>query len=169
MRTTRSPAVPFTKSSPNSSASDCVVYPDGKTFQRAPSMSMLRAGMSGELHFGVNAGGVEHRLGSGGMRGLERSCVGRLDELDERARERGLLEHPELALCPRVVVLPRLYALEVLRPLREWHDRALDGERVRHRLETRLGNRLQRAFQIPHETVGVGAVHDLVIERQEEV
>src|ERR1035441_9655254 len=102
MRTTRSPAVPFTKSSPNSSASDCVVYPDGKTFQRAPSMSMLRAGMSGELHFSVDAGGVEHRLRSGGMRGLEGLRIGGLDELDERARQRGLLEHPELALGPRI-------------------------------------------------------------------
>src|ERR1019366_2549079 len=113
MRTTRSPAIPFTNSSPNSSASDCVGYPDGKTLQRAPSMSMLRAGMSGELHFGVNAGGIEDGLGSGGMRGLERRGIGRLDELDERAGQRGLLEHPELTLRVSIVILPRLQALEV--------------------------------------------------------
>src|ERR1019366_9436150 len=169
MRTTRSPAIPFTNSRPNSSASYCVVWPDGKTFQRAPSMSMLRVGMSGELHFSVDAGGIEHRLGSGGVRGLERRGIRRLDELDERARERGLLEHPELAARVLVVVLPRLQALEILDPLRERNDRTLDRERARHRLETLVGDRLERALQVPHETVGIGAVHDLVIERKEEV
>src|ERR1019366_4909348 len=122
MRTTRSPAIPFTNSSPNSSASDCVAYPDGKTLQRAPSMSMMRAGMSGELHFGVDARGVEHGFGRRGMRGLQRRGIGRLDELDERAGQRGLLEHPELALCPYVVILPRPQSLEILRPLRERDD-----------------------------------------------
>src|SRR5262245_25596632 len=117
---------------PNSSRSYCVTRPEGKTSQLLPSISMVRVGILFQLHFLIDAIGIEdllRRAGVGFRQGLRVGC---LEKLEECAREPCLLEYPEATVGFRVVV--SLFAQLLLKPLtiRRGDEGSLNGQRPGH-------------------------------------
>src|SRR5215469_10445930 len=94
---------------------------------------------SGQLHFRVDSLGIEDRFRRRRERARQRVGVGCLDELEERAGKRGLLERPVLAVLLRVVLV--FAAKLFVEPLavRRRDERALDGECARHGQSTVSG------------------------------
>src|SRR5215467_7266724 len=94
---------------------------------------------SAQLHFHVDALGIEDRLGSRCVSPRQRVGVARLDELEKGAGEPGFLERPEAAVLFRVVLV--LAAKLFLKPLaiRRREERALNGECARQGQSTVSG------------------------------
>src|SRR4029079_14662250 len=121
------------KMSANSSRSFCVTRPEGMTRQRRPSMVIVRMGISGQLHFAVDAGGIEGGIGSSGVSARQRIRVRCFDELERRAWEICFLEYPEMTLRARVMLLLPLHSLEESLPLARRDERSLHAQGSRHR------------------------------------
>src|SRR6266576_2364924 len=100
--------------SENSSRSYWVTRPVGMMRHVFPSALIVRVGISGQLHFAVDAGRIERRIGRRRVRARECVGVGRLDELEKGTRQARLLEDPEMALRARIMLLLSLHALEEL-------------------------------------------------------
>src|SRR5689334_13266350 len=110
---------------------------------------MVRSGMSVDLHFLVDACGIHEMI----LRRLEaarqRLTVGRLDELDERAGEVGLLEYPEPAVGFGVQRLTRRPSLEIALPISQRNDRALQRQCAWHLTNPLRGTAQCRASRGP--------------------
>src|SRR5262249_20743913 len=117
---------------PNSSRSYCVTRPDGKTSQLLPSMSMVRVGILFQLHFLIDAIGIEDLLRRAGVCFRQGLRVGGLEKLEERTWEPCFLEDPEatVGLCVVVCLLAQL----LLKPLtiRRGDEGSLNGQRPGH-------------------------------------
>ena len=107
--------------------------------------------------------------GAAGVRALERLAIGGFDELDERAGQAALLEHPEAALGLLVVRAPCAQPLHELLPVAGGDDAIRCIVSHRGTSDPRLGKALQRLLDEREELVGDRAVDDAVIERDREV
>src|SRR5258708_8113591 len=119
-------------SSPNSSRSYCVTRPEGSTRHARRWGLMVRVGMSGKLHFVIDAGGVEHPLRRRCVGARERGRVGRLAELEKRARQAGLFEHPVTTARLCVIVTLSQEPLSEFAAVRRCDERSLNREAARH-------------------------------------
>src|SRR3954471_5158575 len=141
MRTTRPSPSPAMNMSENSSRSFWVTRPVGITRQLRPLAIRVRVGMSGQLHFTIDACGVERRIGCRGVRTRERLSVWRFDKLQECSRQAGFLENPEVTFGARIVLLFALHPLEELLSLARRYERPLYAKRSRHRRSDHAGVR----------------------------
>src|SRR5262245_43216523 len=105
----RSVPAPAMKSNANSSRSYWVTRPDGITRQVRPSAVIVRVGMSGQLHFAIDAGRIDRRVRCRGVGAGQRFRVGRLDEFQKCPRQTRLLENPEVTLEFGIVLLLPLH------------------------------------------------------------
>src|SRR5258708_40152770 len=93
---------------------------------------MVRVGMSGKPRFVRDAGGVEPPFRRGGVGGGEGGRVGRLAELEKRARQAGLFEHPVAAARLCVIVTLSQEPLSEFAAVRRCDERSLNREAARH-------------------------------------
>src|SRR5438067_2457521 len=101
--------------------------------------------MSGQLHFAIDACGVERRVGRGRVRTRQRLRVGRFHEFKKGTGKIGFLEDPEVALRARVMLLLALHALEEPFSPSRRDERPLHAEGSRHyRQATPASGKLSR-------------------------
>src|SRR5579872_6878542 len=106
---------------------------------------MLRDGMLMQLHFSIDAIGVEDRIRRAGMCASQGFGVRGLEELEKRARQPCLFERPEPAIRLRVIVALASQAFVKSVAIVRRDERSLNRERARHRQSTASG-KVSRAF-----------------------
>src|SRR5581483_10600768 len=122
-----------------------------------------------ERYLAIDTFGVDARFRRRAIGSRQRVDIVAFGELDERAGERGIFEHPVLAAARLEMRAQRPRAREEPVAVRQGHNGPVERQRARHDLESGLGERFELLLHERQELVRDRAVDQTVIEAQRQV